>query len=70
MVEFIGVSQDRYRGYRMLSYTRYKENYCKCCKLAFISAFEVFTLNRNSLNYDVISLPVTVTNCYTKALSK
>jgi len=47
-----------------------KENYCKFCKLAFISAFEVFTLNRNSLNHDVISLPVTVTNCYTKELSK
>jgi len=70
MGEFTGVSQDRYRGYRMLSYTWYKENYCKFCKLALISAFVVFTLNINSLNHDVLSLPVTVTNCYTKALSK
>jgi hypothetical protein len=62
MVEFTGLSQDKYRGYRMLSYAWYKEYYSKFYKHALISAFEdvnnltVFTLNRNSLNHDVLSL--------------
>jgi hypothetical protein len=57
----------------MLSYTWYKEYYCKVFKQGFISAFEdvsnltVCKVNRDSLNYDVPSLPVTVINCYTNA---
>jgi hypothetical protein len=51
----------------MLSYNWYTEYYGAFCKLAFITAFEdinnltVFTLNRNTLNHDVLSLPV---HCY------